>query len=195
MEKLAIGITGENGAGKGTFVELFQKMVPDQKIAVFKSGEILMQTLQRLSQAFKVEIPYTRTNLQNLALILQNFYGDDVISQAVYQKMIQSQADIVIFDGVRMASDREAIKRFPLNCLVYIKTDPKIRYERLTRRNEKPGEKNMPYEQFLAEEQAATEMEIKKIGADADLTITNNGSLNEFQEQIKKNAFKLYCRY
>jgi len=93
-------------------------------------------------------------------------------------------ADVVIIDSLRLESDVESIRADKNNLIVYIKASPEVRYNRLTKRNEKVGEAEMSFEQFTKEEQAATEVLIPKIGEGADFIINNEGSFKEFESQV-----------
>jgi dephospho-CoA kinase len=77
------------------------------------------------------------------------------------------------------------ISSFDHHLRVYVAAESELRFQRLRARNEKPGEEGMSYEQFLQEEQAATEREIPKIGATADVRLENNGTKDAFAGQVK----------
>lgn len=61
---MVLGLTGEKGSGKETFVKLLAELNPNQGITHLRSSDILRETLQIWS------IPETRTNLQLLPVIM-----------------------------------------------------------------------------------------------------------------------------
>ena len=174
-----IGIVGENGGGKDSLAIAIRSCRPDLTIDVFKSSDILRDTLRMWG------IEPTREHLQALPVAMENTYSKGVLSKAVGGLMHASTAQVVIYNGVRWMSDVEMIKSFDHHLLVYVTADPELRFERLRARNEKPGEEGMSYEQFLQEELAPTEKEIPKIGMTADFSMENNGTKEAFSGQVR----------
>ena len=83
-------------------------------------------------------------------------------------------------------SDVEMIRKFDTNYLIYVTADQNVRFERVKKRRQKVGEENTTYDQFLQEDSAPTEVDIKKIGAIADFTVDNNAALLEIQKKSKE---------
>lgn len=175
-----IGLVGECGAGKSTFINFLKEMIVGS-VSRIGFSDILMETLCLWG------IESTRGNLQKLAVVMNNSYGYGILSQAVFLKASQDESDIVIIDGIRWKSDVEMLKRFPSNLLIYITAGPKIRFERMRSRNEKIGENKKTFRQFLKEEKAPNEILIPRIGAsDAEFQFKNIGSLDDFKEKIEE---------
>jgi dephospho-CoA kinase len=183
--KCIIGLVGEKGSGKGTFITLLQEIAQGTAIERIASSSLLGDTLDLWS------IPRTRRNLQDLAIVMNQHYGDTTLSTAVYHRIEKSTADIVIFDGMRWMSDLDMIRSFPENILVYVTTDIRKRYERTKLRQEKKDESSVSYDQFLAEEQVKTELDIVKIGERAEIKIVNNGSLDEYKKSVEEAWTKI----
>ena len=59
-----------------------------------------------------------------------------------------------------------------------------VRNKKEKKRKEKEGEEQTSLEQFLKEEQIETELEIKNIGKEADVTILNDGSIDDLREKV-----------
>jgi dephospho-CoA kinase len=176
--KLFIGLVGEKGGGKDTFAETFKSLVNDFSIGRCRSSDILAQTLEKWS------LPKTRHNLQHLAIVMDQGFGVGTLTAALKANILKMQEDIIIFDAVRWMSDVELARSFPLNFLVYITADSKIRYERTKARKEKVGEATTTYEQFLEDEKVSTETDIPVIGRAADATIINGNDLERFKAAV-----------
>jgi dephospho-CoA kinase len=183
MQKLVIGLVGEKGSGKETFGNLLQELLPDKKILRVRSSDVLVETLKLW------DLEKTRENLQNLAIWMDEAFGDGTLSNVVYQRIQSLEADIVIFDGVRWETDVEMLNRFANHLLIYITAPLQNRFERLKKRQEKAFEETTSFEQFLFEENKKNELLIPKIGAKADIKIENATTLEVFKEKIKSIPF------
>ena len=175
---VVIGLVGEKGSGKGTFARLFAEAAPDKKNVAMRFSDILRETLDIW------HIPTTRTNLQKLAVVMDEALGAGSLSNAIYERVIGMHADIVILDGVRWETDVALIRRFSKNLLIYVTASPEMRYRRTLVRGENAGERETSFEQFMQEELAANETGIPRIGADADCVIRNQGTVEEYKSAI-----------
>ncbi len=182
---IVLGLVGEKGSGKQTFADYLKKMAKGKKIAHMRFSDILKETLQLWS------LELTRSNYQKASIAFNKTFGKGTLSNALYQRVMQQPADIVILDGVRWLSDEELINSFPKKYLVYITANPETRWERVTKRGEKAGESDASLEQFMAEEKVKTETLIPKIGKRADIKIDNNGTLADLERQVKQFVSKL----
>lgn len=175
---LLIGLVGEKGSGKDTFAKYLQH-ISSKKIAHIRFSDLLKETLKLW------DLPITRANLQKLAQVLEDF-GSGTVAHGLEKQIKESDTEIVILDGIRWKPDVELLQKFSQHKLVYITADSKARFERLKARGEKDGEAEMSYEQFLEEEKAPNELLIPEIGSKADLKIENNGSIEQFDKEIRE---------
>lgn len=173
-----IGLVGEKGSGKGTFVEMFQTVAAPTVVAGVRFSDVLRDTLTLW------DVPETRAHLQDLAAIMVHQYGPDTLAHAVEERIRCTHADIVILDGIRWEADAMLLERFPAHLLVYITADPQARFDRLRARGENVGDAHATFEQFMGEERAVTEITIPRIGARADVCIVNNGTLAEYRAYV-----------
>jgi dephospho-CoA kinase len=185
MKKLVVGLVGEKGSGKETFGNLLQELLPEKKIKRVRSSDVLVETLAIWG------IEKTRENLQDLAIFMDDVFGDGTLSNVVKERINEAEADIVIFDGIRWLTDVEVIKSFNKHLLVYITAPLQIRFDRLRKRNEKTYEETTSFEQFIKEEQKENELLIPKIGDSGDIRIENDGSLEELRNKVKNSVGKL----
>jgi dephospho-CoA kinase len=176
--KLIIGLVGEKGSGKETFGIILKELALPLEVSRIRFSDLLKETLNLW------DIPITRENLQNLAVLLDKGFGDGTLSHAIFQRISKINADIILLDGVRWETDVAMLNKFPNPLLVYVTADLKVRYERLKNRGEKTGEETTSFEQFLKEEGAENELLIPKIGAVSDAILENNGTLEEFREKV-----------
>lgn len=178
--KLIIGVAGENGAGKDTFTTFFRAAAAPLTVAKLHFSDVLSETLNLWG------IEKNRSNLQNLAIIMDREYGKGSLTRATELRINRRKEDIIIVEGVRWKTDVPLIRSFKKSFIVYVTADPKLRFDRMLTRNSKAGENRATYSQFLKEEKAGTEVEIPEIGASANFKIDNNGSINEFREKVEE---------
>lgn len=182
--KLVIGLVGEKGSGKQTFVNFLKQIVLRQaqdkslNIRQVRFSDILAQTL------LIWDIPNTRSNHQKLAIVMNDVFGTKALAHAAQFNIEGDSADVIILDGVRRQSEAKMVKKQKPSILIYITANQDLRYRRLKNRSEKVGETGLSFEQFMEEEKVKTETEIPKIGSKADIKIENNGSLEEFKKKI-----------
>lgn len=179
-----IGLVGEKGSGKDTFAKFFKEIIKAKKVVHIRFSDLLKQTLKIW------DIPQTRANLQKLAQVLEEF-GPGTVAHGIEKQIQETNAEIIILDGIRWKPDIELLKKFPNNLLIYITADLKHRFERLKSRGEKTDEAEMSFKQFQREEKAPNELLIPEIGAKADIKIINNGSIEDFEKQVEKLVSKL----
>ncbi len=181
---VVLGLIGEKGSGKGTFTDILKEIWADKKIEVVSSSGILSETLKLWG------IPNSRGNLQRLAVTMDDVYGNGTLTGAVVNRIKQSSADVVVFDNIRWPSDLGEVRRFPGYCVVYITAPRELRYNRMLARNEKVGEAEMTWEQFLAQEKAETEKYIAGLGEQADAAF-----VNVFSDRASfKNQIRGFCK-
>ncbi len=181
-KKYIIGIVGENGSGKDTFTTFLRAKLAPRKIARLRFSDVLGETLTLWG------IDKTRSNLQNLAIIMDREFGKGSVTRATEARIKKNRFDVVVIEGVRWKTDVSMIKQFPNSFIVYVTAPGKIRYQRIKNRGEKVGEKDASYKQFLNEEKAKTELDIPLIGKGADFKIVNNKSIDEFRMKVEEVA-------
>lgn len=173
-----IGLVGEKGSGKQTFVNFLKEIAPNLNIRQVRFSDILAQTL------ILWDIPLTRPNLQKLAIVMNDAFGTQALANAAKFSIEGDTADLIILDGIRRQAEFELVRSMKNSLVIYITTDQKLRYERLKKRSEKVGEVGLDYEQFLKEESSKAESEIPKLSKKADLKLENNGTKDEFKKKI-----------
>ncbi len=183
-KKIVIGLIGEKGSGKGTVSDY---LIKNYGAAHYSTSRILKRTIESL------HLPSTRENYIKLALVLKDAFWSSVVIDALIRDIEESDAKIVIADGIRMHGDVEPFrKKYGKNFfLIYVTADLKTRYERTKKRKEKAGEDKTTLKQFILEEGGLTEVSIHEIGKKADFIFDNNGTKKELEAQTEKVAKKI----
>lgn len=177
MAKIIIGLVGEIASGK----DVTKKYLEIHYGAnCHRFSTILRDLLGRLY------MPITRENMQNISTILRQQFGSDLLAKILTEDVKNDPCEIIIVDGIRRFADITYLKTLPGFVLVSIEVDAKIRYERLVQRNENADDSTKTYEQFLADGQKETELEIPAVMATANYKLDNNGTLKNLYNQIEK---------
>lgn len=181
--KAVIGLVGEKGGGKETFMKfLGEELGGKYIIEQHRFSDVLFETLKLW------RLPTTRENLQAIPVVMREGFGyPGILANVVEKRALVSSADIVILDGLRwLDADPPVLRRLPNNFLVYITAPVEVRYERSRKRGEKAGEKEATLEEFMRQEQARAEIEIPAVGKLADFKIDNSGTIEDFRKQVRK---------
>lgn len=178
MEKIIIGVVGRKLSGKGTFGMFLKETCRGKHIVLMSFSDVLRDTLRFWG------LPYTRHNLQRLAIIMNHEFGEGTLTRAVLLRVETVDADTIVLDGIRWLSDRDMLRKIPGFLMVHIIADICVRYAR-RKAGQKVGEAEVSWEQFLREEQAETELYIEEIGEGADYAIANDATEEKFRENIQ----------
>ncbi len=179
---LIIATVAEKGAGKGLFIRLVQRLMPEQKIVAVRFSDIWREILHLLDKE------ESRENISNLATAIRGLFHDDgILVRAMQKRLAALDADIIILDGLRKEEEFWPLVRERNGILVYIAASPETRFARRRDHAETTDERGMSWEQFMHQENIATEITIRHIGETmADAAIENNGTVEEFEEKIKQ---------
>ena len=174
-------LVAENGAGKGLFVEIVKKLLPNLRIISVRFSDPLLEILDILDKE------RSRDNIDTLVTALREaFHDEGILNKALARRLQGIEADIIILDGLRKEKEISLVRERK-GIVVYIAADQRIRYERRRKEAEKPDELGMSWEQFIAQADAAPQREIRQIGETlADITIENNAGVEEFELKIKE---------
>jgi dephospho-CoA kinase len=175
-KKIILGFVGDLASGKGTICKYLNEKY---KTNAYRFSSMLRDVLKRLY------VENTRENLQRLSTVLRENFGQDLMSKVIAEDVKNDNHDIVAVEGIRRPTDITYLEQVPGFHLIYITADPKIRWERLVKRAENPGDNKKTYEQFLMDEQAEADRLIKKLGSTAEYTLNNDGTLEEFHKQME----------
>lgn len=175
MTKIIIGLTGIIASGKDTVADYLVEKYQAEKISF---SAPLRDILNRLY------LPIDRAHMSGLAQILIDKFGGDLLSKVIAQEIEKSSKAIFVLPNIRRESDYSALEKFPGFVLVGINTDPKVCYERLTKRSQNLDDKTKTWEQFEKDLKLSTELRIPILAEKAPFKIDNNGSLTELYSQV-----------
>ena len=177
---IIIGITGTIGAGKGTLVEYLvkEKNFVHYSVRGFLIAEITKQNL-----------PVNRDSMVVVANQLREKNTPSYIIDCLFEEAKQCGKNAVI-ESIRSVGEVEALRKKDNFYLLAIDADPKIRYERIVKRNSETD--SVSYSEFLANEQRemnATDpnkQNLNRCIEMADYRLYNNSSINELYEEVKE---------
>ena len=176
-KKIILGFTGLIACGKDTASDYFAEKYGAKQIKFSSSMKDIMD---------RVYISPVRKNYQVLSKILRESFGQDLFSKVVSKDVKSLDASLIIVDGVRRIPDIDFLKDIEGFKLIAVEVAAKTRFERIKKRNEKPGDTTKTWEDFQKEDVAETEITIPDLMKQADITIDNNGTLEEFYKELDK---------
>jgi len=177
-KQIIIGLAGEMGSGKGTIA---QYLSHKYGAVSFRFSDVLRDVLER------VRIEKSRENIAATSRMLRETFGQDILSQVVFQDIQRSRHKVIMVDGIRRESDMRYFRGLDTFILLYIEVNLEKRYERIKRRAENAGDQAKTFEDFKKEQELETESTIVSLRSDADYIIQNNGTIEELY--IKVDGF------
>ncbi len=174
---MIIGITGTNGAGKGTVVDY---LVQKKHFAHYSVREFLLEEIRRR------KIPENRDSLREVANDLRKAHGPAYVIQALYEEASKQEAGTII-ESVRTIGEAQFLKSVGA-VLLSVDADRKIRYERIVQRAQVTD--GVSFEEFCIQEDremASTEiwdMNVLGVMQMCEFKILNDSTLEELHAQI-----------
>ena len=176
---MIIGITGTDGAGKGTAV----RYLVDQKgFAYYSSRSFILEFIE------KEGLPTTRNQMRLTANALRKEHGNAfVIKQAFEKARVNGQENVVI-ESLRAVAEGEYLKEEG-GILLAVDAEQKLRYARVQERRSESDQ--VTFEEFTAHEELEKNdpdphgMQKGRVMEMADYTIMNDGTLAELHEQVE----------
>jgi len=175
---MIIGITGTDGAGKGTVVEY---LVSQKGYVLYHARALFVEEI------LKRGIEPSRANMRLVANELRRDHGNDVIVTMFLKQAHDNGDSNVVIDSIRALAEAETLKREG-GILLAVDADSKLRYERVVARQSSSD--NVTYAEFEAQEKLEMDdpdpngMQKVKVMASADHTISNDGTLEELHQKI-----------
>lgn len=174
---MIIGITGTNGAGKGTVVDYLvkEKGFAHCSIRGFLTEEVLRRGME-----------LNRTSMMIVGNDLRAKFGPGYLTE---QLLAQAQAaGNAIIESIRTVGEADYLKSHGARMWA-VDADRTLRYERVCKRWSETD--RLSYEQFVHEEDREfnnpdpTRQSIGKVMKLADEVFTNNGTQDELYQQVE----------
>ncbi|HNX10728.1 MAG TPA: hypothetical protein PKI61_01150 [bacterium] len=175
MAKIIIGLTGRIACGKGV---IKKHLITKYHAKDYRFSTILRDILDRL------HIKKSRENLQEISTLIRKNFGENTLANAMAGDVLQDSAEFIVIDGIRRMADIQNLRQMNGFKLIRVVANEQIRYERVVKRNENPGDAEKTLAEFQAEEQAETEMTIPEVMEHADFEIVNEGTFDDLEERI-----------
>ncbi len=176
---MIIGITGTNGAGKGTVVEY---LVREKGFTHYSSRDYLAAEVQRRN------MPLTRPNFGMVGNEFRQKFGPGYLVEHFLKVAKENNAQNIVIESLRTTGEAQKLKEAG-GFLLVVDADRKVRYDRIFAR--KSGTDLIDFDTFVQEEerewygaQGAHDMNIRSVMEMADFTIQNDISLLDLYEQI-----------
>lgn len=175
MAKAIIALSGPIASGKDTVKKY---LIEKFGAASCRFSTILRDVLNR------IKMPDSRENMQALSTILRKTFGEELLARVIAEDASGFENEVVAVDGVRRLADIKHLSALPGFVLVAIDAKPELRYERLVKRAENPGDANKTYKQFLKNHDYETETSIPAVMKKADYCLNNDGNLGDLYKQV-----------
>lgn len=176
---MIIGITGTNGAGKGTVVDY---LVQHKGFKHYSARDFIVEEISRRG------IPLERNAMREVGNDLRATHGPGYIIQELYRRALSDGADAVI-ESIRTLGEISELKKSGV-LLWAVDADKRSRYERSVLRGSSTD--HVTFEQFV--EQENREMRSNDPGRQnihavmqlADAVLTNDGTPEELYAQVEE---------
>jgi dephospho-CoA kinase len=175
-----IGLTGTIGAGKGTVVEY---LLSHHDFTHYSVRDILNTELNKLNKEL------SRENMIWISNKLRQKNGAGYFMETLL-KQAKEKGGNAIIESIRTLGEVESMRSEAADFILFAVTaDPKIRYERIVRRNSSTD--HVTFEKFMEDESTESQhgekwqQNLPGCIALADYTFMNNGSIEDFYAQVE----------
>lgn len=177
---MILGITGTDGAGKGTVVDY---LAEKKGFVHYAARQLWVDEINRRGLEVK------RENMRITANALRKEHGNDYLVTAYVARIKEEGVENAIIESIRTIAETETLKANE-GVLFAVDADPHLRYERIVGRGSESD--RVTFEQFASQEALEMNdpdpngMQKAAVMRMADYTILNNGSLDEFHAEIEE---------
>lgn len=176
---IIVGITGTNGAGKGTVVDY---LVNKKGFKHYSAREFLYEELDRRG------LDHIRDNLISVANDLRAKHGASYVAEELFKRAQERGGDAVI-ESLRTVGEIESLRKQENFVLFAVDAPRKIRYNRITQRQSETD--NVSFEDFSAKEDLEmssddpNKQNLSKCIEMADFTFVNDRSIEDLNNEVE----------
>jgi len=176
---MILGITGTDGAGKGTVVDY---LVKEKGFVLYHARALFIAEIERQG------IENNRVNMRKVANELRATEGDDAIVKLFLRQAEERGDSHIIIDSIRAFKEAETLKARG-GILLCIDADRQIRYERIKSRASSSD--HVTFEEFVLHEELEMNdpdphgMQKAKVMDMADYTIENNVDITQLHSDVE----------
>lgn len=182
---MIIGITGTNGAGKGTVVEY---LIKERGFTHYSVRGYLEESLKEQG------LPIDRPHLGELGNKLRAEHGAGFFTDVFSKKMQEEGVSKAVIESIRSVGEAKALKE-KKGILLAVDADRQIRFDRINVRGSATD--GIDFKTFSEQEEnewkASTEegMNVPAVMAMADYTIYNDNNTEDLYKKIEDVLSKL----
>ena len=169
-------VTGMPGTGK----EEFLSVASETGIPFIRMGDVVRDAYSSRDGS------YGNISTGAFAEEERKRYGYDIWAKRSLEKM---SAPVILVDGCRSTDEVDAFRSLADVTVIAVTSSPEARYERLVKRGRSDAPANI--EEFIKRDEREIGWGLAKAIALADVTVTNESTLEEFRASSRKALERL----
>lgn len=177
---MIIGLTGTNGAGKGTVAEY---LVREKGFTHYSARDVIVEETE------KRNMPIDRNSMIIVGNALREAHGPAYILEELYRKAAVKGGHVVL-ESVRTTGEVAALRHHDDFILIGIDAPQPMRYERIIQRKSATDTTTLAeFQETEQREMESTDPGVQNIAAVlqmADYVLINNGTPEELFEKIEE---------
>lgn len=175
---MVIGITGTDGAGKGTVVEYLKT----KGYTHYSSREFLVSEIENAG------LPMSRNQMRLMGNKMRAEHGNEFIAKRALELIDAQGSKNAVIESIRALAEADYIKKHG-GIILAVDADVEIRFERVQQRRSESDK--VDFDTFVTQEELEKNdpdpngMQKAKVMEIADYTILNNGTIEELEAQVE----------